>query len=69
MSTKQKKTGGKQRSAIADVVAREYTIHMHKRVSRHHRNQTAQLQDGTADDGLSRSRKRRLFQCTVGTQR
>ncbi|CRK39497.1 hypothetical protein BN1723_015496 [Verticillium longisporum] len=32
MSTKQKKTGGKQRSAIADVVAREYTIHMHKRL-------------------------------------
>ncbi|KAF4854936.1 60S ribosomal protein L31-B [Colletotrichum siamense] len=33
MSTKQKKPAGKQRSAIADVVAREYTIHMHKRVS------------------------------------
>lgn len=33
MSTKtQKKTGKAQRSAIADVVAREYTIHMHKRV-------------------------------------
>ncbi|KAM0335324.1 hypothetical protein ACHAQA_000369 [Verticillium albo-atrum] len=33
MSTKQqKKAGGKQRSAIADVVAREYTIHMHKRL-------------------------------------
>lgn len=33
MSTKTKKTGGKpQRSAIQDVVAREYTIHMHKRV-------------------------------------
>lgn len=30
MSTKQKK--GAQRSAIADVVAREYTIHLHKRV-------------------------------------
>jgi hypothetical protein len=28
-----KKTAGKtQRSAIADVVAREYTIHLHKRV-------------------------------------
>lgn len=33
MSTKQKKPAGKQRSAIADVVAREYTVHMHKRVS------------------------------------
>ena len=33
MSTKtQKKSGKTQRSAIADVVAREYTIHMHKRV-------------------------------------
>jgi len=33
MSTKTKKTGGKpQRSAIQDVVAREYTIHMHKRI-------------------------------------
>lgn len=29
-ATKGKKT--QQRSAIADVVAREYTIHMHKRV-------------------------------------
>jgi large subunit ribosomal protein L31e len=28
-----KKSAGKtQRSAIADVVAREYTIHLHKRV-------------------------------------
>ncbi len=26
------KPAGKQRSAIADVVAREYTIHLHKRV-------------------------------------
>lgn len=33
MSSKGKKPAGKpQRSAIADVVAREYTIHMHKRV-------------------------------------
>ena len=33
MSTKTKKPVGKtQRSAIADVVAREYTIHLHKRV-------------------------------------
>lgn len=32
MSSK-KPTGKTQRSAIADVVAREYTIHMHKRVS------------------------------------
>ncbi|CCD53480.1 hypothetical protein BofuT4_P135250.1 [Botrytis cinerea T4] len=33
MSTTTKKTGGKtQRSAIADVVAREYTIHLHKRL-------------------------------------
>ncbi|KAK3934956.1 ribosomal protein L31e-domain-containing protein [Diplogelasinospora grovesii] len=32
MSTKQKATGKTQRSAIADVVAREYTIHMHKRM-------------------------------------
>jgi large subunit ribosomal protein L31e len=27
-----KPAGGKGRSAIADVVAREYTIHLHKRV-------------------------------------
>ncbi|KAJ2916188.1 hypothetical protein H1R20_g6490, partial [Candolleomyces eurysporus] len=27
-----KKTGGKQRSALQDVVTREYTIHLHKRV-------------------------------------
>merc|ERR1711977_351275 len=33
MSTKAKKPSGKtQRSAIADVVAREYTIHLHKRI-------------------------------------
>jgi hypothetical protein len=33
MSTKTKKSAGKaSRSAIQDVVAREYTIHMHKRV-------------------------------------
>lgn len=32
MSTTTKKTGKAQRSAIADVVAREYTIHLHKRV-------------------------------------
>jgi len=32
MSTKTKKTTGKTRSAIADVVAREYTIHLHKRL-------------------------------------
>jgi large subunit ribosomal protein L31e len=33
MSSKGKKPAGKQqRSAIADVVAREYTIHMHKHV-------------------------------------
>ena len=33
--TQPKRTAGKkQRSAIADVVAREYTIHLHKRVSR-----------------------------------
>lgn len=32
MSTATKKTGKAGRSAIADVVAREYTIHMHKRV-------------------------------------
>jgi large subunit ribosomal protein L31e len=31
MSSK-KPSGKTQRSAIADVVAREYTIHMHKRV-------------------------------------
>jgi large subunit ribosomal protein L31e len=35
MSSKTKKPAGKtQRSAIADVVAREYTIHLHKRVRR-----------------------------------
>ncbi|KAG6829258.1 60S ribosomal protein L31 [Tricholoma furcatifolium] len=28
----QKKTGGKTRSALQDVVTREYTIHLHKRV-------------------------------------
>lgn len=32
MSSTTKKTGKQGRSAIADVVAREYTIHMHKRV-------------------------------------
>ncbi|EKD18420.1 60S ribosomal protein L31 [Drepanopeziza brunnea f. sp. 'multigermtubi' MB_m1] len=33
MSTKTKKPAGKtQRSAISDVVAREYTIHLHKRL-------------------------------------
>ncbi|KAJ4394122.1 60S ribosomal protein L31B [Gnomoniopsis smithogilvyi] len=32
MSTSTKKTGKAGRSAIADVVAREYTIHMHKRL-------------------------------------
>ena len=36
MSTKTKKPAGKaSRSAIQDVVAREYTIHMHKRVRAH----------------------------------
>jgi len=30
--TSTKKTGGKQRSALQDVVTREYTIHMHKLV-------------------------------------
>ncbi|KAF7343372.1 hypothetical protein MVEN_01769500 [Mycena venus] len=30
--TPKKKTGGKTRSALQDVVTREYTIHMHKRV-------------------------------------
>lgn len=32
MSSAPKKTGKQGRSAIADVVAREYTIHLHKRV-------------------------------------
>jgi large subunit ribosomal protein L31e len=33
MSSKAQKPAGKQgRSAIADVVAREYTIHLHKRL-------------------------------------
>ena len=32
MSSAKKSSGKPQRSAIADVVAREYTIHMHKRV-------------------------------------
>jgi large subunit ribosomal protein L31e len=33
MSSKTQKPAGKQgRSAIADVVAREYTIHLHKRL-------------------------------------
>ncbi|KAF7973779.1 hypothetical protein HWV62_14254 [Athelia sp. TMB] len=31
-TTKTKKTGGKQRSALQDVVTREYTIHLHKLV-------------------------------------
>ena len=30
--TQNKKTGGKTRSALKDVVAREYTIHLHKLV-------------------------------------
>ncbi|KAJ8523376.1 hypothetical protein ONZ45_g157 [Pleurotus djamor] len=30
--TQKKKTGGKTRSALQDVVTREYTIHLHKRV-------------------------------------
>jgi hypothetical protein len=34
MSSTKKPTGKTQRSAIADVVAREYTIHLHKRVIR-----------------------------------
>ncbi|ETW77565.1 hypothetical protein HETIRDRAFT_65332 [Heterobasidion irregulare TC 32-1] len=32
VSTKNTKTGGKTRSALQDVVTREYTIHMHKHV-------------------------------------
>ncbi|KZZ93813.1 Ribosomal protein L31e [Moelleriella libera RCEF 2490] len=32
MSSAKKTSGKPQRSAIADVVAREYTIHMHKRL-------------------------------------
>ncbi|KAF5373445.1 hypothetical protein D9615_009505 [Tricholomella constricta] len=32
MAPSQKKTGGKTRSALQDVVSREYTIHLHKRV-------------------------------------
>ncbi|KAG5641841.1 60S ribosomal protein L31 [Asterophora parasitica] len=32
MAPTQKKTGGKTRSALQDVVTREYTIHLHKRV-------------------------------------
>jgi large subunit ribosomal protein L31e len=31
-TTGKKPAGKTQRSAIADVVAREYTIHLHKRV-------------------------------------
>lgn len=31
-STQKTKKGGKTRSALADVVTREYTIHLHKRV-------------------------------------
>ncbi|KAF5366608.1 hypothetical protein D9758_008975 [Tetrapyrgos nigripes] len=31
-SAQKKKTGGKTRSALQDVVTREYTIHLHKRV-------------------------------------
>ncbi|KAF8622402.1 hypothetical protein AX15_007054 [Amanita polypyramis BW_CC] len=30
--TQKKKTGGKTRSALQDVVTREYTIHLHKHV-------------------------------------
>ncbi|KAF8977948.1 ribosomal protein L31e-domain-containing protein [Cyathus striatus] len=32
MAPANKKTGGKTRSALQDVVTREYTIHLHKRV-------------------------------------
>ncbi|KAJ3720431.1 60S ribosomal protein L31 [Lentinula raphanica] len=32
MAPTTKKTGGKTRSALQDVVTREYTIHLHKRV-------------------------------------
>jgi large subunit ribosomal protein L31e len=32
MAPAAKKTGGKTRSALQDVVTREYTIHLHKRV-------------------------------------
>jgi large subunit ribosomal protein L31e len=32
MAPATKKTGGKTRSALQDVVTREYTIHLHKRV-------------------------------------
>ncbi|KZT26071.1 60S ribosomal protein L31 [Neolentinus lepideus HHB14362 ss-1] len=31
-TSQKKKTGGKTRSALQDVVTREYTIHLHKRV-------------------------------------
>jgi len=51
-TTKGKKPAGKpQRSAIADVVAREYTIHMHKRVRSGLRLTTDQLRVGTHRGG------------------
>lgn len=52
MAPKSKKPAGKQtRSAIADVVAREYTIHLHKRVSRRFLLYTA-LEDDADSNAL-----------------
>ena len=50
MSSKTKASGKAGRSAIADVVSREYTIHMHKRVR-------FEIQERTGDDEDQQSRK------------
>lgn len=45
-----KKTGKQGRSAIADVVAREYTIHMHKRV------RLSDIEQAKKGNGISESK-------------
>ncbi|PKS09872.1 hypothetical protein jhhlp_004495 [Lomentospora prolificans] len=73
-SSKGKKT--QQRSAIADVVAREYTIHLHKRLhgvtfkKRAPRavkeiRKFAQLQMGTADVRLDPQLNKKVWECGV----
>ncbi|CAI4219352.1 unnamed protein product [Parascedosporium putredinis] len=73
-SSKGKKT--QQRSAIADVVAREYTIHLHKRlhgVSFKKRapraikeiRKFAQLQMGTVDVRVDPQLNKKVWECGV----
>ncbi|KEZ42244.1 hypothetical protein SAPIO_CDS6100 [Scedosporium apiospermum] len=73
-SSKGKKT--QQRSAIADVVAREYTIHLHKRLhgvtfkKRAPRaikeiRKFAQLQMGTVDVRLDPQLNKKVWECGV----